>query len=141
MSFDVFVQRMVNGELAAADSDVLRELIAPHVTSTEPESDYAQLRFDDGTADLYGYGDLGSGFMVNHVSGRLAWDLVATVATRCDMTLMAPGVAPMISSEPTRAHLPDGLGEEAVVVTSGAEILEVFAAARAEASGARTPQG
>lgn len=139
MSFDVFAQRMVNGELAVADSTALHELLAPHVSATEPESDFAQLRFDDGTADLYGIGDLGSGFMVNHVTGRTAWDLLATLATRGDLTLMAPDTPPMISTEATRAHLPAGLGEEAVVVTSGAEILEVFAAARAEARASRTP--
>ncbi|GIG38744.1 hypothetical protein [Cellulomonas phragmiteti] len=126
MSFDVFVQRMVQGELATADSDVLRELIAPHVASTDPASDLAQLRFDDGTADLYGFGEPGAGFMVNHVTGRQAWDLVAAIAARADMTLMAPGVPPLIASESTRAHLPDGLGDDAVVVTSGADIIRAF---------------
>ncbi|UZN04200.1 hypothetical protein [Cellulomonas sp. S1-8] len=129
MTFDVFVQRMVDGELAAADSAALSELIAPYVTTTDPAFDFAQLHFDDGTADLYGIGEPGKGFMVNHVSGRLAWDLVAAVAERGDMTLMAPGVPPLICSESTRAHLPEGLGDEAVVVTSGADILRAFAQA------------
>ncbi|MBD7917174.1 hypothetical protein H9657_02630 [Cellulomonas sp. Sa3CUA2] len=126
MSFDVFAQRMVNGELAVTDSDALRALIDPYVKSTEPESDFAQLQFDDGTADLYGIGEPGSGFMVNHVSGRLAWDLIAKVAATGDMTLMAPGVPPMIFDESVRAHLPEGLGDEAVVVASGADIVRML---------------
>lgn len=127
MSFDVFVQRMVDGELAVADSQPLRELIEPHVTSTEPEFDFARLQFDDGTADLYGIGEPGSGFMVNHVTSQHAWDLIATVAARGDMTLMAPDVPPMICTESARAHLPEGLGDDAVVVTAGADILRTFA--------------
>ena len=140
MSFDVFAQRMVDGELAVADSAVLHELLASHVVATEPASDYARLQLDDGTADLYGIGDLGSGFMVNHVTGRAAWDLLATLAVRGDLTLMAPDTPPMIVSEATRAHLPDGLGDEAVVVTSGSDILRVFAEAKAEATGAPAPR-
>lgn len=131
MTFDVFVQRMVDGELAVADTGVLRELLDPHVKSTEPESDFALLQFDDGTADLYGVGELGNGFMVNQVSGRQAWDLVATLAARGGMTLMAPGVPPMILDESVRPHLPDGLGEEAVVVSSGADIARTLADASA----------
>ncbi|MBF0689073.1 MAG: hypothetical protein IR158_15065 [Cellulomonas sp.] len=127
MSFDVFVQRMVDGELAVTDSDALRDLIAPHVKSTEPESDFALLQFDDGTADLYGIGEPGNGFMVNHVSGQQAWDLVAKLAATGDMTLMAPGVPPMICSEAARANLPEGVGESAVVVTSGADIQRTIA--------------
>ncbi|NTW42642.1 MAG: hypothetical protein HGA44_22690 [Cellulomonadaceae bacterium] len=72
MSFDVYAQRFVGGEPADADSDALREFIAPHIARIEPGTDFAQLSFDDGTADLYGVDEPGTGFMVNHVSGQRA---------------------------------------------------------------------
>lgn len=129
MSFDVYAQRFIDGEPADADSEVLRELIAPHVARVESETDFAELRFDDGTADFYGGDEPGTGFMVNHVSGQLAWDLVARVAATGGMALMAPGVPPLIFSEAERGHLPEDLDGEAVVVTSGADILRAFAEA------------
>lgn len=129
MSFDVYVQRFVDGDSAPADTTLLRALLAPHVARTEPDSDFAQLGFDDGTADLYGIGDPGGGFMVNHVSGQQAWALLADVAVRAGMTVMPAGAAPMIATEAMRMHLPDGLAHDAVVVTSATDILRCIAEA------------
>lgn len=129
MSFDVYAQRFVDGEPADADSEVLRELLAPHVARVESDFGFAELRFDDGSLDFYGVDEPGSGFMVNHVSGQLSWDLIALVAARGDMALIAPGVPPMVFSEAARGNLPEGLDGEAVVVTSGADILRTIAEA------------
>lgn len=127
MSFDVFAQRFVGGEPADADSQVLRALIAPHLGRVEPETRFAELIFEDGTADLYSDDEPGTGFMVNHVSGRRAWDLIARVAAAGEMALIAPGVPTLIFSEAARAHLPAELADEAVVVASGADILRAIA--------------
>ena len=127
MSFDVFAQRFVGGEPAEAENGVLSELLAPHLTRVESESDFAELHFDDGTADFYGLAEPGTGFMVNHVSGQLAWELFVRMASAGDMALMAPGVPTMIFSEEVRQHLPEGLAEDAVVLSSGADILRTFA--------------
>lgn len=129
MSFDVYAQRFVNGEAAEADSDVLRTLIAPHVVRTEPEFDLAELHFDDGTADVHSIGEPGTGFMVDHVGGDLAWDLLAKVVEAGGMTLLPVGAPPMVFSEAMRAHLPQDLASEAVIVTSGADILRAIAEA------------
>ncbi|GGC06028.1 hypothetical protein [Cellulomonas carbonis] len=127
MSFDVFAQRFVGGEPAEAENGVLSELLAPHLMRVESESDFAELHFDDGTADFYGVAEPGTGFMVNHVSGQLAWELFVRMASAGDMALMAPGVPTMIFSEEVRQHLPEGLAEDAVVLSSGADILRTFA--------------
>ena len=39
-------------------------------------SDFVRIETDDGGADLYGYDRLESGFMVNHVEGAEAWDVI-----------------------------------------------------------------
>ncbi|WP_182113145.1 hypothetical protein [Actinotalea sp. JY-7876] len=122
MSFDVFVQRFVDGQPAQADSAALHALVAPHVLRTEPEFNFAELGFEDGTADLYGIGDLATGFMVNHVSGELAWDLFAQVLEVGSMTLLPMGVPAIVCSEAVRAHLPDDFIAGAVIVSSGAPL-------------------
>lgn len=127
MSFDVYAQRFVGGEPAEVENGVLRELLAPHLIRVESESDFAELHFDDGTADFYGVAEPGTGFMVNHVSGQLAWELFARMASAGDMALMAPGVPTMIFSEAVRVHLPEDLAGDAVVLSSGADILRTFA--------------
>ncbi|CAL8975310.1 hypothetical protein CELL_02017 [Cellulomonas sp. T2.31MG-18] len=127
MSFDVHVQRFVDGEAARADGTFVGALLAPHVARTDPNFDFAELRFDDGTADLYGIDDPGGGFMVNHVSSQQAWALLADVAVRAGMTVMPAGAAPMIATEAMRMHLPDGLAHQAVVVTSATDILRCLA--------------
>lgn len=129
MSFDVYAQRFVRGEPAEVENGVLAELLAPHLMRVESESDFAELYFDDGTADFYGIAEPSRGFMVNHVSGQLAWELLARMASAGDMALMAPGVRTMIFCEEARQHLPEGLAEDAVVLSSGADILRTFASA------------
>lgn len=129
MSFDVHVQRFVDGEPADATSAQLRDLIAPHVARREPNFDFAELHFDDGTADLYGIDNPGGGFMVNHVGGESAWHLVAAVAAAGSMTIIAPGVPAMIVSEAMRVDLPDDLAGDAVVVVTGADVLRTILAA------------
>ncbi len=127
MSFDVFAQRFVGGEPAEAENGVLSELLAPHLMRVESESDFAELHFDDGTADFSGVAAPGTGFMVNHVSGQLAWELFARMASAGDMALLAPGMPTLICSEEVREHLPEGLADDAVVLSSGADILRTFA--------------
>ena len=126
MSFDIVIQRFIDGEPAAAESEALRNLLAPYVARTEAEFDFAELHFDDGTTDLYGIGEPGTGFMVNHVGGESAWAVLAEVAAAGGMTILAPGVPPMIFSETMRSHLPGELADEAVVISSGAEVLRTI---------------
>lgn len=123
----MFARRFIAGEPADADSQVLRALIAPHLGTEEPESRFAELIFEDGTADLYSDDEPGTGFMVSHVSGRRAWDLIARVAAAGEMALIAPGMPTLIFSEAARAQLPAELADDAVVVTSGADILRAIA--------------
>lgn len=123
MSFDIVAQRFIDGDAAEADAPLLQAILAPYLGRTEPDADFCELTFADGTADLYGIDDLAQGFMVNHVSGRLAWDLLAELVTGGGLTLMPMDAPPLIAAEEQRTHLPEGFGDEAVVITSGADIL------------------
>lgn len=129
MSFDVYAQRFVDGEPVDEDSGLVRDLVAPHVARIESGSDFAELHFDDGTADFYGIANPGTGFMVNHISGDRAWDLLARVASGGDMVLMAPSVPPMIFNDAARRHLPVALQDEVVVLATGADILRTITGA------------
>ncbi|WP_188037173.1 hypothetical protein [Actinotalea sp. JY-7885] len=96
---------------------------------TEPEFDFAELGFEDGTADLYGIRDPGTGFMVNHVGGERAWDLLARVLEAGSMTLLPMGEPAIVWSEAVRAHLPDDFIARAVIVSSGADLRRAIAEA------------
>ncbi len=84
-----------------------------------------RLRFSDGDAAIYGLKDLGSGFMVNHVSGERAWDLLADIARQADLTIVPVGCPVAVADE----HLLDQLRDGAVVIASGRQLLDLIRSA------------
>lgn len=78
VSFGVFFQRFEAGEAADSDQELLGRLLQPYLTDTG--YGFSDLRFSDGNAAIYGVDDLASGFVVNHVSGKEAWAVLAAVA-------------------------------------------------------------
>jgi hypothetical protein len=63
------------------------------------------------------------GFMVNHVSGREAWDVLFAMASRAHLAILPVGCATVATSAADRAGLPPELMADAVVLRSGAELL------------------
>lgn len=127
MSFDVFLQGFRKGDPADADGEKLAALLRPYIVETQ--QGFCELRFDDGDAALYGLEDLASGFMVNHVSGQQAWDVLVTVARGADLAIMPVGCPVAVPTEALIGDLPEELQKEAVIVTSGADLLREIEAA------------
>lgn len=127
MSLDVFLQGFRQGDAASADEEKLAGLLQPYLVET-PHG-FPQLRFDDGDAAIYGLEDLASGFMVNHVSGRQAWDVLVAVARAADLAIMPVGCAVAVPSEAMLSELPEELRRDAVVVAGGDDLLREIEAA------------
>lgn len=64
VSFDVFLQRFDAGDAGRAEADTVLELLEPFMDRRQPQHSFARLVTSDGTADVYGADDLGSGLMV-----------------------------------------------------------------------------
>ncbi|MCW5718926.1 MAG: hypothetical protein KIS68_13945 [Bauldia sp.] len=94
MSFDVFVQTFENGGAGVADAEVIRALLAPYVRGNETRRLYTT----DGTAELFGWDRLSSGFMVNHAGGREIWDVLVRVAKAARPTIMPIGCPVAVTS-------------------------------------------
>lgn len=124
----MFLQPFHHGDAGQADAALLLDLISPFIADREIGTPYAELRFVDGSADLYGLDDLGDGFMVNHISGENAWDVLVEVARRADLVIMPTGCPTLVCRAGLLAHLPEELRDETVVVSSGAHALTVVRA-------------
>ena len=126
-SFGVFLQRFEAGGAAPADASSLDEGLAPYVVEGDAGHADRYLRFSDGTADVFLVGeDWSDGFMVNHVSGREAWDVLFAVASRGHLAILPVGV-PGGRHERRRPSRASGRAvADAVVLQSGAELLETI---------------
>ena len=123
MSFDIHVRRFRDGDILDADAALVRSLLAPFLVE---QGGGWNLRMDEADAEVYGVETLERGFMVTHVSGVALYDLVVRVAAACDFVIMPVGCPVALTSEQQRAHLPDGFDGDAVVVSSGAELIQLI---------------
>jgi hypothetical protein len=125
VSFDVFIQAFSDGVAVEADADLVRAVVAPYITESG-QSGFARLVTTDGGADLYGYNDLESGFMVNHISGHEAWDIVVQVAAASGLVVMPVGCPVALTDQDSFEHLPDALRSgEVAIVTSGSQLVDL----------------
>ncbi len=126
VSFDVFFQRFKDGDADEGGGEAMRRILAAHIVREEPERNFALIEFGSGSADVY----LGaSDMMANHVSGDEPWDLLVDGARAAQWVILPVGCPTCITDEAQRAHLPQGLDEDVVLVTSGAELLAVIRSA------------
>jgi hypothetical protein len=123
MSFDVFFQRFRHGDAESGGGEAMRSVLAPHITREDPRQSFAQVVFGDGGADVYLSND---SMLANHIAGERPWDLLVEGAKAAGWAIMPVGCPALITDESDRAHLPDGLGEDAVVVLTGEDILRVI---------------
>jgi hypothetical protein len=123
MSFDVFFQRFRDGDADPGGVEAMRSVLAPHIAREEPEHSFAHVVFGDGAADVY----LSDGSMLaNHIAGEQPWGLLVEGAKAAGWAIMPVGCPVLITDESYRAHLPDGLAEDAVNVLTGKDILRVI---------------
>ena len=122
----MFLQKFERGKGGLADAELLAQLLTPHLVETGHDS---RLRFADGDAAIYGLENLGSGFMVSHVSGEQAWDFLADVARQAGLAIMPVGCPVAVIGECLLDDLPDELRDDELVVASGAQLLDLIRSA------------
>jgi hypothetical protein len=83
-------------------------------------------RFQNGEADLYGVSEDASGLMFSHWSFGDICQLMASLAWELDMVVVPPDRPAMLVDERQRAHLPEELATEAVVVRTGVDIQQLI---------------
>lgn len=123
MSFDVYLQGFRDGDAADSGGGLMRQVLGPYVVREEPESHFVVVEFGDGSVDVYLDGD---SMMANHVAGDRPWDLLVEGARAADWVIMPVGCPTCITDEAQRAHLPEGLKDDVVLVLSGAELLRAI---------------
>lgn len=128
MSFDIFFQPFANGDSSSsgdgeAAAAVLRTLITDH------DGSFARIVTSDGGADAFGVDSLDRGLMINHASGLAVWDVMYELARAGGYAIMPAGCATCVTSEERLSGLPDGLGDDARVISSGTDLLAVIRSA------------
>lgn len=101
----------------------MRHVIAPCVVRAEPTTNFFLVEYGDGSADLYLNDD---DMMANHISGERPWDLLVEGARAAGWVIMPVGCPTCLTDGSQRVHLPEGLDEDAVLVASGQDLLEVI---------------
>lgn len=124
MAFDVFLQPFANGEPSRADAGSISALLDSYVVAAD--RGWARLETTDGDADMYGYDDRESGLMINHAAGDAIWDLLVTLASAGPFAIMPVGCPTCVTDSSMLADLPPELVPEAVVVSSGRDLLQVI---------------
>jgi hypothetical protein len=122
MSLDVFFQGFIAGESAQSGGLQMREALARYVV--EMDGSFLRIRVGDGHADIYLSDD---GMMANHITGIDPWNLLVQGARSANWVILPMGGPTCVTGPGQREELPDGLGEEVVLVTSGAELLALIA--------------
>ena len=119
MSFDVFFQRFEDGDAAEGGGDEMRQVLAGHIVREEPDRGFALIEIGNGAADVYLDR---SSMMANHISGDEPWDLLVEGARAAQWVILPAGCPTCITDESQRAHLPEGLDDEVVLVANGSEL-------------------
>lgn len=123
MSYNVHLFRFQRGECVDIDAARLMELIQPLIIwSDERDEEHVRLRAPDGgEADLYGVGEDASVLLFSRWRFGDVCELTAKLARELDMVIVPPDRPVMIIAERQRAHLPEDMAAEAVVVRTGAD--------------------
>lgn len=123
MSFDVYFQRFQDGGAVPGGGESMRLVLQPFLTNEDPERSFAFLEYGDGSADVYLRDD---DMMVNHVVGQAPWQLLVDGARAADWVIMPADGPTCITDERQRAHLPEDVAREVVLVAGGDELLRIL---------------
>lgn len=121
MSFDVFLQRFVDGEATDCDARALLAVLDPYVERDVRTGELTRAVFEDGDAEVYGT-DVSRGLMLSHIVGLAAWETVTDLARAGSLAILAVGCPAAVPRGNLLPHLPAELREGAVVVTRGSEL-------------------
>lgn len=125
MSFDIFLQRFMHGQPAAADPVAVLETMKPYAAH-----DHTMLMTADGDAAIYGLDDPGAGhLMINHAGGLVIWDVIYELARAGDLVIMPVGCGTLVPCAELISHLPPDLPEPILRVFSGKDVLAAIARA------------
>jgi hypothetical protein len=121
MSLDIFLQGFRGGEAEPGNGDAAMKLITPLIS--ERADGWARVVTNDGEADVFGIDQPSAGLMFNHVSGVAAWSLLFDVARVAGFTVMAVGCPSCVVSADMLRELPPELVADAIVISSGDDLL------------------
>jgi hypothetical protein len=82
---------------------------------------FTRVTTDDGDAEVYGVGT--DGLMFTHASGRQVWTVMYEVARAGNWAIIPVGCATCVPTQSMVAHVPDALRADALVVSSGDDVL------------------
>ena len=123
VSYDVYFQRFQDGDAVPGGGDRARAVLEPHFTETDAHHNFARVTLGDDGADVY-LDD--NDMMVNHAGGDRVWDLLIKAARAADWVILLPDGPPCLTSPTQRGELPRELATDAVLVSNGADYLEVL---------------
>ncbi|HEX8859474.1 MAG TPA: hypothetical protein VGC06_10380 [Actinomycetes bacterium] len=127
MSYDVHLFRFQRGECVDIDAARLMELIQPLIVWSDEDFGYVQLRAPDGyEAELYGAGEDASVLVFTRWCFGDICELTTKLARELDMVIVPPDRPVMIIAERQRAHLPQDMAAEAVVVRTGIDLQRII---------------
>jgi len=119
VSFDIFLQGFENGGRAPGMPEKANQVLQPYL-QVSPEG-FTRVITDDGDAEVYGVGT--DGLTFTHASGRQVWKVMYEVARAGNWAIIPVGCPPCVPTPTMVAHLPDELRADALVVSSGDEVL------------------
>jgi hypothetical protein len=120
VSFDVFFQGFVQGELASGGSDAMHRVPQSYIKREESQHQFVLVSVDGDTADVDLDQDL---MMVNQIFGERPWELLVRGARTAGWVVLPVGCPTCITDEAQRDHLPEGLDADAVLVKTGEDLL------------------
>jgi hypothetical protein len=123
VSFDVYFQRFKDGDAAPGGGEIMRQSLQPFIVREDPERNFALVEYGAGSIDAY-LGD--DSMLANHIVGDRPWDLLVEGARAAGWVILPAGCPPCITDESQRVHLPEGLDQDVVTVSSGEELLQVI---------------
>ena len=124
VSYDVFFKGFKAGDAARGGGGLVRSVLEPYVSRSEPEHSFLRIEVEGGGADVYLNDD---DMMVNNPGGTATWDLLVSAASRANWTLLLVDGPPCITNEDQRAELPAELADEAVAIRNGTDLLRIIA--------------
>lgn len=124
MSRDVFIQAFRGGDPIFLRHASVEVLVAPYLLATR--TGVASVLMNDGGAEIWGYGDDG-GLAVVGATGDEIWDLVVAIARANGAAVIPVGGTPIVADALLIPDLPPDGQSAAVVVGSGAELVEALA--------------